>query len=108
MPRRPDHRVPAGTAVKLPAICNTAAAADLHTVLVEACAGGTRVEIDASEVESLGQAVIQLLVAAAADADSRKTPVVVIVRPSAAFAKRVAACGIDGRIMFADHEEPVR
>ncbi len=108
MPQPSDSAVPAGAAVKLPAYCNTAAAADLHPVLVEACSGDTPVAIDASEVESLGQAVIQLLVAAAADADSHRGPPVAVIHPSAAFAQRIAACGLDGRTPFTNQEESVQ
>lgn len=72
-------------ALKLPAHCTTIVATELHARLV---AGAT--ELDASEVESAGQAVLQLLVAARADAGERFT----IVHPSRAFVDRITACGL--------------
>jgi len=70
-------------AVKLPAHCTTTAAAGLHASLL---AGA--LTLDASEVESVGQAVLQLLVAARAEAGEDFA----IVNPSPAFVDRITNC----------------
>ena len=73
----------------LPAHCGTAVAAGLQGELVAALAAQAAPVIDAGAVESLGQAVLQLLLAARADRlDLRFEPV------SAAFAERALRCGL--------------
>jgi anti-anti-sigma regulatory factor len=88
LPHFPPEPTPIGgaTAIRLPAHCGTAAAPALHRTLAEAAAGGVPLAIDAGEVESLGQAVLQLLLAARAAA-----PAMTIAPVSPAFAERVAA-----------------
>ena len=49
------------------------------------------ITIDASEVENVGQAVLQLLIAARAEAERNEQPFA-IVNPSTAFVERVTAC----------------
>ena len=77
--------------IRLLAHNNTVAAEDLRVRLVLAADYQGRVEVDASEVESVGQAVLQLLIAARADAEQNAMPFE-IVNPSRAFVERVTAC----------------
>ena len=70
--------------IRLPAHCGTAVAPALHDALLRALDAGEAPSIDASEVESLGQAVLQLLLAARAAA-----PALIIEPASAAFAERL-------------------
>lgn len=71
----------------------TVTAEDLRVRLVLASDLDHAIEIDASAVESVGQAVLQLLIAAKAEADAQSQPFV-IHNPSAAFVDRVRACGL--------------
>lgn len=80
-------------AVKLPAHSTTVTAEDLRVRLVLASDFDGAMEVDASGVESVGQAVLQLLVAAKAEADTQGQPFV-IHNPSSAFVGRVTACGL--------------
>jgi anti-anti-sigma regulatory factor len=96
MPLKPDS---AADAVKLPAHCTTIAAIDLHVSLL---AGTTT--LDASEVESVGQAVIQLLAAARADAGDRFA----VINPSPAFVDRITACGLSEAVGLTLAEESVQ
>lgn len=77
--------------VRLPAHGTTVTAEDLRVRLVLAADLDGRVEIDASEVESVGQAVLQLLLAARAEADGNGQAFS-ILSPSRAFVDRVTAC----------------
>ncbi len=72
--------------IRLPAQCGTAAAPAVHRALVEAIAAGAAPAIDAGEVEILGQAMLQLLLAAKAAA-----PAMTIDPASPAFAERIHA-----------------
>lgn len=83
--------------VSLPASATTVCANDLRVHLVTAFDGNEAVEIDASEVETVGQAVLQLLMAAQEEAKRAET-VCRVVNPSAAFAERVNECGLAERI----------
>lgn len=76
----------------LPANCNTVSAEDLKVRLVLAADLDDQIRIDASQVESVGQCVLQLLVAARADADSKSLDFE-IINPSTAFHERVVGCG---------------
>lgn len=96
MPLPPDAESPS---VKLPAYCTTMVAGELRASLL---AGAVR--IDASEVESVGQAVLQLLVAARTHAGEAFG----IVDPSPAFADRVAACGLADAIGLTIKKEPAQ
>ena len=81
----------AGGAVRLPAHGSTVIAEDLRIRLVIANDAGDDLVVDASEVESVGQAVLQLLVAARAEAE-RAGQAFSIVNASPAFVQRVHAC----------------
>lgn len=77
--------------IRLPANGGTVAAEELRVRLVLAADVDGRIEIDASEVESVGQAVLQLLVAARAEAEANGQSYL-ILNPSPAFTDRVTAC----------------
>jgi anti-anti-sigma regulatory factor len=90
MPSQPDALAEPNPVI-LPANGNTVAAEDLRVRLVLAADLDGRIEIDASQVDSLGQAVLQILVAAHAEAERMGHPFA-IVDPSDAFLARVNAC----------------
>jgi anti-anti-sigma regulatory factor len=79
--------------LRLPANGNTVAAEDLKVRLVLAADLDDEMRIDASGVESVGQCVLQLLVAARREAD-RKSLEFEITNPSPAFIERIAGCGL--------------
>jgi anti-anti-sigma regulatory factor len=85
--------------VKLPAHCTTTAAADLHASMLDGA-----MTVDASEVESVGQAVLQLLVAARVEAGNG----FVIADPSPAFVARITACGLSEAVGLIIEEESVQ
>ena len=90
---------PHPTQVRLPAHCGTAAAPAIHRALVKAIAAGHPPVIDAGEVENLGQAMLQLLLAARAAA-----PTMTIDPASPAFAERIHALGL-GLSLGLTHKE---
>jgi len=96
MPLQPDLMVEGGP-VRLPAHGTTVTAEDLRVHLVLAADYEGRTEIDASGVESVGQAVLQLLVAARIDADANGQAFA-ILNPSPAFVDRVTACRLAGAL----------
>ncbi len=104
---RDDGPSRAGHGVKLPARCATTVAEDLRVELVLACERDGGIEIDAGEVESLGQAVLQLLVAAKAEAAASGLPFA-ITNPSPAFVERAMACRLGEAIGLTIEEEPVQ
>jgi anti-anti-sigma regulatory factor len=57
--------------------------------------------VEASDVESVGQAVLQLLVAARAEA-VQAGQAFTIANPSPAFVERVAACRLDAALGLGD------
>ena len=78
--------------VTLPESCSTVAAEELRVQLVmalDAPEGG--VSVDASAVDSVGQAVLQLLVAAKREADAAGKAFT-ITNPTPAFSERVTSC----------------
>lgn len=92
-PSEPGYEGP----IRLPAHCSTVAADDLRVRLVLAHDLSDTIAIDASEVETIGQAVLQLLIAARAEAE-QDGGAISIDNPSPAFAGRVAKCGLAGAI----------
>lgn len=78
-------------ALRLPAHGTTVTAEDLRVRLVLAFDFDDAIEIDAADVESVGQAVLQLLVAARAEA-RRNDHDFRIANPSPAFVDRVTRC----------------
>lgn len=77
--------------LRLPAHGTTVTAEDLRVRLVLAADHDDAVEVDASDVESVGQAVLQLLVAARTEAEANGHPFR-ILNPSQAFVERVTSC----------------
>jgi len=86
----PSELMPAGP-LRLPAHCTTVAAEELRVQLVLAADLHGAIEVDASEVESIGQATLQLLVAARMEMDGGGQRFA-ILDPSSAFADRVSRC----------------
>lgn len=86
--------------LRLPVHGTTVSAEDLRVRMVLAADIDGAIEIDASEVESVGQAVLQILVAARAEATSAGHDFA-IVHPSAAFVDRVTRCGLTDAIGLA-------
>lgn len=80
-------------ALILPPHGTTVTAEDLRVRMVLASDFDGAMEVDAGAVESVGQAVLQLLLAARTEADARGQSFV-IRNPSAAFVDRVTACGL--------------
>ena len=77
--------------LRLPAHGTTVTAEDLRTSIVLAADLDDAIEIDASQVESVGQAVLQVLVAARNEARANGQRFA-ITNPSPAFRERVASC----------------
>ncbi|HEU0066189.1 MAG TPA: STAS domain-containing protein [Sphingomonas sp.] len=77
--------------LRLPAHCTTVTAEDIRVRLVLAADLDTSIQVDASDVESVGQATLQLLVAARTEARANGQ-IFSIVAPSSAFVQRVVAC----------------
>jgi len=98
MSSQPDETLtadePAIEALALAEQLTTFAGEDLHVRLVLAADGGRDLTIDASAVQMVGQAALQLLVAAREEM-ARTGRSFTIVNPSTAFAERVRACRLD-------------
>ncbi|WP_404337484.1 lipid asymmetry maintenance protein MlaB [Sphingomonas sp. MMS12-HWE2-04] len=77
--------------LRLPAHGTTVTAEDLRARLALAADQDDAVEVDASDVESVGQAVLQILVAARNEAQANGHPFR-ILNPSQAFVERVTSC----------------
>lgn len=93
--------------LRLPVHGSTVAAEDLRVRLVLANDFDGEMVIDASEVESVGQAVLQLLVAAKAEADGTGQAFT-IASPSPAFVERVTACRLGHAIGLTMEEEIIQ
>jgi anti-anti-sigma regulatory factor len=89
--------------LRLPANGTTIIAEDLRVRLVLAADLDQEIVVDASEVENVGQAVLQLLVAARAEAE-RSGQIFTISNPSRAFAERVTACRLADALGLNDQE----
>lgn len=81
----------ASAPIGLPAHCTTIVAEDMRARLVAAADGDGPIEIDASSVESIGQATLQLLAAARAEAAAGGQGFAILT-PSTAFVERVTSC----------------
>ncbi len=79
------------TGLRLPAHGTTVTADGLRARLIAAMDQDDAIEIDASQVESVGQAVLQVLVAARSEAVSAGLDLS-FLNPSQAFVDRVNAC----------------
>lgn len=93
--------------LRLPAHGTTVTAEDLRVRLVLASDLDGEMVVDASEVESVGQAVLQLLVAACEEA-SMQGKAFVIADPSPAFIERVTACRLSDTLGLTLSEEIVQ
>lgn len=83
--------------IRLPASCSTASAASLHAELAAKVAAATSCRIDGSAVETVGQAMLQLLLAAkSACPDLRIGPA------SPVFAERIRACALGDTLTFTE------
>ena len=91
-------------ALILPVHGTTVTAEDLRVRMVLASDFDQAMEIDASAVESVGQAVLQLLVAAKIEADAQGQPFI-LRNPSQAFVDRVTACGLAAAVGLPVEEE---
>ena len=91
-------------AFRLPAHGTTAVAEDWHPRLVAAADAGEAIAIDASEAETIGQAMLQLLVAARTDALGGDRPFT-IINPSRAFSDRVTGCALARSLGLITEEE---
>ena len=92
MPRPPE------AAVRLAANASTVTAADLRARLLAAIDGVSGdVAVDAGGVASVGQAVLQVLVAARAEIVAAGRDLV-FIDPSRAFLERVAGCRLGGAL----------
>ena len=80
--------------ITLPARCDRAAA-ELLLPEMAAAAQGTRIEIDGSQVEQIGQAMLQVLVSA------RRSGSGATIAPSAALAEAGRMTGLSGELFEA-------
>ena len=96
----------AGGPVSLPPHGSTVLAEDLRVRLVLASDIDGDVVIDGAEVESIGQAVLQLLIATREEAD-RNGNAFTIANPSEALRQRVSACGL-GALLGLEEEDQVQ
>ncbi len=95
---------PVDRTVRLPAHCTTVTAEDIRVRLVLAADFDGAIEVDAGEVESIGQATLQLLIAARAEAVATGRGFA-IVDPSAAFVERVTLCRLAEAIGLESQKE---
>ena len=89
--------------LRLPAHCTTVAAEELRVQLVLAADLDGAIEVDASEVESIGQASLQLLVAARVEMTGAGQRFA-ILDPSPAFSDRVTRCRLADALGLASKE----
>lgn len=92
--------------VRLPANGTTVAAEELHATLALAADRGGEIVIDASCVENVGQAVLQLLLATRAEAEVRGLDFK-IDHPSEPFRARVEACLLASALGLSPAQEQV-
>lgn len=91
-------------AFRLPAHGTTAIAEDWYPRLVAAADAGEAIEVDASEAETIGQAMLQLLVATRVDALGHDRAFT-ITNPSRAFSDRVTGCALAESLGLITEEE---
>jgi len=96
-----------GGGVRLPPNAATVHASDLQVGLVLAADNYSRIEVDASGVESIGQAALQVLIAARKEAIANNQDFV-IVKPSQSFVDRVTSCRLAEAVGLAIAKECLR
>lgn len=101
-PSPPDAT--ADRSLRLPAHCTTVTAEETRVRLVLAADFDGAIEVDASDVESVGQATLQLLVAARIEAVANGQRFA-IVDPSPAFVDRVTGCRLAEAIGLATEKD---
>ncbi len=90
--------------VTLPPHGGTVVAEDLRVRLVLAADVEGDVIVDGSEVESIGQAVLQLLIATKAEAE-RNGQTFTIANPSEALRRRISACGLSDHFGLEEEDQ---
>lgn len=103
-PNPPELAPLPGGVVELPKHGVTVTAEELKTRLVEAADADDDTIVDASAVESIGQAVLQLLLAARAESEAHGHRFI-IENPSPAFLARTEALGLTDRLGLSHTEE---
>jgi hypothetical protein len=96
--------LPEDYTVVLPANCGTVSAEDIQVRLVIASDHAEEIRVNAAKVENLGHAVLQLLLAAKLDADTRDMAFQV-VSPSQAFIDRAVNCQLAEMLGLVIEEE---
>nr|WP_246586949.1 STAS domain-containing protein [Stakelama flava] len=104
LPNLPDGSADAIDTIVLPVNGSTVNGEELKVRLVLATDLGGEVIVDAGEVESVGQAMVQLLLAGRAEADANGHPFT-IINASPAFRTRIEALGLAGPLGLATEEE---
>lgn len=94
----------AGEFILLPPSGTLIAAEELQPLLVLAVDRGEGLQLDASAVENVGQAMLQLLVAGRHEAVAAGQPFR-IADPSTAFRERVSACRLEAALGLAPATE---
>jgi anti-anti-sigma regulatory factor len=93
-----------GGPVVLPSHGSTVVAEDLRVRLVLASDIDGDVIVDGADVESIGQAVLQLLIAAKEEAD-RNGNTFTIANPSEALRQRITACHLGGLLGIEEEDQ---
>lgn len=103
-PNPPELAPSPGGIIQLPTHGVTVTAEEFKVRLVLAADFGGDLVVDASAVESVGQAVLQLLLAARTEAEATGHRLV-IKNPSPAFLARTEALGLNDRLGLSQTEE---
>lgn len=103
-PNQPELQPSPGGVIAMPAHGVTVTAEELKVRLVLAADAGDAIIVDASAVESVGQAVLQCLLAARTEAEATGHRFH-IQNPSPAFLARTEALGLNDRLGLSHTEE---
>ena len=90
--------------VALPPHGSTVVAEDLRVRLVMACDADGDIVVDGADVESVGQAVLQLLIATREEAE-RNGQTFTIANPSEALRRRISACGLSDHFGLEEEDQ---
>lgn len=102
--RRPRTKPVEQTRISLPVHGSTVTAGDLRDRALAAIDASTPLNFDGADVESIGQAVLQVLVAARHEALAQGGAFT-IANPSAALLARISACRLESALGIASQEE---